>query len=93
MFFHFYILSPLTALHTSSTYIPHPHTPILNYFFFSRNNLYDKTTFVWSASIYILCYILALCLENVRVRAKIKIKKYINFTSILIAPTSQDHAD
>jgi hypothetical protein len=57
MFFHFNISSPFTVLHTSSTYIPHLYTPILNYLFFSskifsRNNLYDKTTFIGSASCY-----------------------------------------
>jgi hypothetical protein len=55
MFFHFYISSPFSALHFSSIYISHPYTPILNKLFFSgkiffRNNLYDKKTFVGSAS-------------------------------------------
>jgi hypothetical protein len=62
MFFHFYISSPFIALHTSSLH-PYPYShsymPILNKLFFSskifsRNNLYDKTTFVGSASLFII---------------------------------------
>jgi hypothetical protein len=64
MFFHFYISSSFIALHTPSTYIPHPYIPILNELFFSnkifsRNNLYDKIMFVGSASfIIVLVYFL-----------------------------------
>jgi hypothetical protein len=58
MFFHFYISSPFIALHISSLHpypYPHSYMPIFNKLFisskiFSKNNLYDKTTFVGSAS-------------------------------------------
>jgi hypothetical protein len=60
MFFHFYFSSPFTAL-TSYTYIAYPYTLILNKLFssskiFSRNNLYDKTMFIGSASNIIKIY-------------------------------------